>query len=92
MSELNASLSRQLEQVRLRIGEIETALPQIIKLKAFQIDFQAARTEFQEFGAVAAEYRQLLATELRLAESVDRISGKSAAGGGSYVASFEAPR
>lgn len=92
MSELNASLVRQLEQVRARISEIEQALPAISKLKSFQIDFQAARTEFQEFGAVAAEYRQLLATELRLADAVDRINGRSASAGGSYLASFEAPR
>jgi len=88
MSELNATLSRQLTEVREQLAAIRAKMPDIIKIKSYSANYMEQRTDYQEFGSVASEYRQLLKTEIELAKQVDNLSGVSAAAGGTYTTSF----
>ena len=85
MSRKATILLRQLTNTQTLITAIEANLPGITKIKSYERNFSATKTEYQQFGDVAGKYLKLLEKELDLAESLDSIEGNS---GGSYLAEF----
>lgn len=86
MSRLKAIYEEQLTAVTIRIAEIVTAYPDIIKVKSYSRNYNATNTSYQDFGPVSQEYRQLLEKQAMLANKLDEIEGTT---GGTTLAQFE---
>ncbi len=85
MSRLKTTLTERLAKVKARIVEIEAVYPKIAKIKSYGRNYNATQTGYQDFGAVAKEYRDLLDDEERLSARLDDLEGN---GDGSFLAEF----
>lgn len=81
-------LSAELVQVQARIAEIEAAYPTLAKHKSYSKGFGELSATYQDFGAVATEYRTLLARQETLSQQIDDLNGTET---GSSVAAFIQP-
>ena len=86
MGRLYTTLTNRLAKVEARIAEIEAEYANIIKIKSYGRNYNATQTAYQEFGAVAKEYRELLDDQERLSIRLDEIDDSS---GGSFLAAFK---
>jgi hypothetical protein len=83
LTRLQASLAK----IDARILEVEVAYPLIVKVKSYSKGFGEVSTTYQEFGAVAGEYRRLLAAKDQLEDQIAELSESES--GGSAVAEFQ---
>jgi len=81
-------LAARLAQVQARIAEIEDAYPTLAKMKSYSKGFGELAATYQDFGPLAAEYRQLLDQEDALSEQIELINGTETS---SSVATFCVP-
>ena len=81
-------LATTLARVQARIADIELAYPTLAKMKSYSKGFGELSATYQDFGAIAKEYRDLLEQEESLSEQIDVLNGTET---GSSVASFTTP-
>jgi len=63
-------LQARLEKINARIADIETAYPDLVKIKSYSIGLGEIQAAYQEFGSVARKYRALLEEAERLEEAI----------------------
>lgn len=79
-------LQTRLVAVQARIVEVEAAYPDIVKYKSYAKGFGEVQVSYQDFGAVADEYRSLCLWEDALEDQIAEY--QDSANGGSAVARF----
>lgn len=81
-------LAATLAKVQARIAEIEAAYPTLAKVKNYSKGFNELQMTYQDFGAIAREYRALLDQEESISEKIDALNGTETS---SYVSAFGQP-
>ena len=77
-------LEERQTKIEARIADIESAYPDI-KVKSYSRNYNAVNTAYQDFGAVATEYRKLLNDLEEVCIKLDAFDDEET---GTYLAAF----